>query len=366
MTHTTSRPALFFVAAALAATAACSKPAVESTATAEPVSVRVDAAARDVLTTTITVTGVIAAAPGADWLITAPEAARIAELPKVEGDTVKEGDLLVRFEVPSFVTEMATRKSEVTQAGARLQNAKTNSTRLAGLLERGIASQKEVDEAKRELTEAEAAVAQAGSSQQAVAMLESRLVVRARFNGIVVKRMHNPGDMIEASMTDPVMRVVDTSRIEAVATVPVTELNKITVGRTAKIITPSSPDPLQGAVISRPPVVDVAVAAGDVRVSLPKSTTTATLVVGTPVQIEIVTGERKDVLLVSSAAIAKDGDQVYVMVAGSDNKAHKKAVKIGLANRVRTEILEGLEVGDKVILLGSEPIPDGATIEIER
>lgn len=348
------------------ALAGCTKSAVESTATSEPVAVSVEAASRDELKTTVTVPGVIAAAPGADWLITAPEVARIVELTKAEGDHVTAGDVLVRFEVPSLITEIATRRSEVTQAGARLQNAKAASTRLAGLLDRGIASQKEVDEAKRELTEAEAAVAQAQSSQQAVALLESRLVVRARFNGIVVKRMHNQGDMVEASMSDPVMRIVDPSRIEALASVPVSDLNKIAVGRSARVLTPSAPTPLEGAVISRPPVVDVAIAAGDVRVSLPKGTTTATLAMGTPVQIEIVTDERKDVLVVPSGAIARDGDEVYVMIAGADNKAHKKAVKIGIATRARTEILEGVNVGDKVILLGAEPLPDGATIEIER
>jgi RND family efflux transporter MFP subunit len=330
------------------------------------VAVTVEAASRDALKTTITVAGVIAAAPGADWLITAPEVARILELTKVEGDRVTEGDVLVRFEVPSLITEIATRRSEVTQAGARLQNAKTASTRLAGLLDRGIASQKEVDEARRELTEAEAAVAQAQSSQQAVALLESRLVVRARFNGIVVKRMHNQGDMVEASMSDPVMRIVDPSRIEALASVPVSELNRISIGRSARVLTPTAPNPLEGAVVSRPPVVDVAIAAGDVRVSLPKGTTTATLAVGTPVQIEIVTDERKNVLVVPSGAIARDGNEVYVMIAGADHKAHKKAVKIGITTRARTEILEGVEVGDKVILLGAEPVPDGATIEIER
>ncbi len=347
------------------ALAACSKPAVESTPTSEPIAVKVEAAEKGAIKNTITIPGVVAAAPGADWLITAPEASRIVELPKVEGDVVKEGDVLVRFEAPSLITEIAARRSEAAQAGARLQNAKTASTRLAGLLERGIASQKEVDEAKRELTDAEAAVAQAQSSQQAVAMLESRLTVKARFNGIVVKRMHNPGDMVEASMTDPVMRVVDPSRIEVLASVPVSDLHKIAVGRAARITTPSSENPLDGAVISRPAVVDAAIAAGDVRVSLPRGSTTTTLAVGTPVQIEIVTEERKDVLLVPISAIARDGDEVYVMIAGADNKAHKTAVKIGLSSRVRVEVLQGLSAGDKVILLGSEPIPDGASIGIE-
>lgn len=350
---------------ALLSTIACSKPVVESTATAEPVAVRVDPAARGTVMTTITVPGVIAPAPGADWLITAPEAARIIELTKAEGETVREGDVLVRFEVPSLLTDIAARKSDVAQAASRLQHARASSTRLAGLLDRGIASQKEVDEAKRELADAEAAVAQSKSAQDAAAMLESRLVVRARFNGIVAKRMHNQGDMVEATASDPVMRVVDPSRIEALASVPVSDLGKVAIGRSAKVLTPGSPAPLEGAVVARPPVVDVAIAAGDVRVSLPKGTSAATLAVGTPVQIEILTEQHKDVLVVSSGAIAREGDEVFVMVAGSDHKAHKKIVKVGLANRVLTEILDGVSVGDKVILLGAEPVPDGADIEIE-
>ena len=362
----TQRFLQFTSAAAVLLAIGCSKPAVEVTATAEPVAVHVDTAALDSLTTTITVPGVVVPAPGADWLITAPEVARIAELPKVEGDVVKEGDILVRFEAPSLITEIATRRSEVAQSAARLQNARAASTRLAGLLDRGIASQKEVDESKRELAEADAAASQAKSSQEAVAMLESRLVVRARFNGIVAKRMHNPGDMVEASMSDPVMRVIDPSRLEVLASVPVSELTKIAVGRSAKILTPASAEPLSGTVISRPPVVDVAIAAGDVRVSLPKGTSASVLAAGTPVQIELITATRTKVLVVSSAAIIRDGDDVFVMVAGDDNKAHKRAVKIGVSTRARTEILDGVAAGDKVILIGPEPVPDGASIEIER
>ena len=51
----------------------------------------------------VSATGIVAAAPGADWTITAPEAARIIEIPKAEGDRVKPGDLLVRFEIPVVV-----------------------------------------------------------------------------------------------------------------------------------------------------------------------------------------------------------------------------------------------------------------------
>ena len=50
----------------------------------------------------INVTGMVTPAPGADWTIVAPEPARIAELPKAEGDRVAAGDVLVRFDIPTL------------------------------------------------------------------------------------------------------------------------------------------------------------------------------------------------------------------------------------------------------------------------
>lgn len=353
------------IAVTLTAMAACSKAAVESTETAEPVAVQVGEAARGSIASTITVPGVVAAAPGADWTIVAPEAGRIAELPRVEGDTVHAGDLLVRFEVPSVTGEVAARKAEAAQAAARLDMATAASTRVAGLFQRGIASQKEVDEAKRELREAEAAVAQAKTAGEAAAQLEARLTVRARFDGVIARRHHNAGDVVEASAGDPVLRIVDPARIEVLAAVPVAELTRLAVGRTARVLAPGA-DGLAGAVIARPPVIDPGAASGDVRVSLPRGTTAARLPVGTPVNVEIIAEHHPDALLVPSGAIGHEGDEAFVMVAGADHKAHRKAVKVGLVTRVATEILEGLSAGDAVILLGTEPVPDGAAIEIEK
>ena len=46
-------------------------------------------------------TAIVTPAPGADLVVTAPEAARIAEMPHAEGERVRKGDLLVRFDIPT-------------------------------------------------------------------------------------------------------------------------------------------------------------------------------------------------------------------------------------------------------------------------
>src|SRR5579884_1047803 len=138
----------------LVAAAGCSKPSVEEVETKAPTPVTTVTLAPQTVEGVVAASGTVAAAPGADWTITAPEAARIVDMPKAEGDRVKPGDLLVRFEIPSLQTDLATRRSETQAAQAHVTNAQANVTRLTTLVEHGVAAEKELEDARRELAEA--------------------------------------------------------------------------------------------------------------------------------------------------------------------------------------------------------------------
>src|SRR5215212_4865670 len=148
------RLALLLILAVL--TSGCSATSVEEVETSAASAVKTLAMAPHTVEGVVAATGMVAAAPGADWTITAPEAGRIAELPKAEGDRVKPGDLLVRFEIPSLASDVATRRAEVQQAQARVDNAQASVTRLTTLVEHGVAAQKELEDARRELAESAA------------------------------------------------------------------------------------------------------------------------------------------------------------------------------------------------------------------
>ena len=55
----------------------------------------------------------------------------------------------------------------------------------------------------------------------------------------------------------------------------------------------------------------------------------------------------------------------YVMVAGSDNKAHQKTVKAGIRQGEQVQILEGLAEGDRVVASGAYGLPDNTKIRVE-
>ena len=87
---------------------------------------------------------------------------------------------------------------------------------------------------------------------------------------------------------------------------------------------------------------------------------------GMNVSIEAIARNAKDALVVPASAVYKSpesGD--YVLLAGSDGKAHLAKVKVGIRNKELAEIQSGVKEGDSIITVGGYALPDGTRIKIE-
>jgi RND family efflux transporter MFP subunit len=347
----------------LAAFLACDQKSVEKVETTAAVPVAVEPARTGVFQSTIAASGTVAPAPGAELTVVAPAPARIAEIPKSEGEAVREGDVLVRFDIPNLASDVAAKRASVSQATARLEQAKAALARLSGLVAQGVAAPREVEDARRQQSEAEADLEQAKSAVDAAVALSERGLVRARFAGVVSKRFHNPGDLVDASASDPVLKVINPAQLQVVAAVPVAAVPLVTIGHAAQVTAPGSDTPLAAKVLTRPSQVDPGNATADVRLAF---ATPTRLAAGTVVQVSIVGEEHSKAVIIPAAAIVHDEGETFVMVAGADNKAHKYPISIGLTSGSEVEITSGLSAGDRVIVRGQDGLPEGATIAIEK
>ncbi len=341
------------------AISACSTPSVEGVDTKAPAPVTTATVAPQTFEGVVSASGTVTAAPGADWVITAPDHARIVEMPKAEGDRVQTGDVLVRFEIPSLATDVSTHKGEAQAAQAHVENAQSNVTRLTKLVEDGVAAQKDLEDARRDLNEAKAALTQAEGALQNSEVAESRTVVKARFPGIIAKRAHNPGDLVEATSADVILRVIDPTQMQVVAAVAIPELARVQVGKPVRIIVPGADEPETGRVLTRPAAVDQTGVSADVRIRFDSPTH---LAAGTPVRVEIVAEQHPNAIAVPAIAVLHEDENTFVMVAGSDNKAHKRKVTVGLTTPKLVEITAGLKAGEAVIVQGQQGLPDNADI----
>jgi RND family efflux transporter MFP subunit len=344
----------------LLALPACHKASPEAVNTVEAVPVTVATARSGPIRPMIAATGQMKPAIGAELVVVPPQEARIAEMPKAVGDRVRRGDLLVRFEIPSLEADATARRADLARAQAQLETARQNATRLSALLQRGIASRKEVEDAQRDLAQAEAGVTEARGATSAASRLAGRAVVRAPFAGVVVNRTRQVGDIVDPAAPEPLLRVIDPSRLQVEAAVPSGDLGRVGVGNPARVRGSGYPDE-EARVIARPPSVDPATGTALVRLAFPSPTRRPA---GLAVDLEIYGEEHPAAVLVPAEALVQEGPATYVFTVDAQKKAHRRKVEVGVVAGGQAEILSGVKAGEPVVVRGQTTLPDGATVDV--
>lgn len=315
-------------------------------------------AIRDVATST----GQVVPAASTDWTIYAPEPAMIADLPKTLGDPVAAGDLLVRFEVGAHAQTFAVRQATLSDATARADAARAELSRLTPLFERGIVPRNDVETARAELAAAEAARATAEAYLEEARLLRDAGRVTARFSGVVAEVWHAPGEFTSGAETDPVLRVVDPSRLEVQIELPPAQALRVRDSHPARVLTLSAG--VFTAIVTRRPLgLLMESATVPVRLTAPEL---STLALNDAVQVEIVLDERPDAIVVPVEAIQRDGTATYVMVADHDSIARRRPVRLGLTSGGLVEVTDGLAAGATVIISGLGDVADGQPVVISR
>ena len=343
--------------------AACGRADETAAPVEERLIVKVAAARTDTLRDTISAAGTTVPAAGVDWTINAPEPAMILELPKKQGDAVAMGDLLVKFDIASISQELNVRQLEMTEAQRRVDAAKAEVDRMRPIYEKGLAARTVMEARESALLAAQAQLTQAKAQLDIVGLQQERTMVRARFAGVVATVWHAAGDFVSGGGSDPVMRVIDPTRLQIAVAVTPSEGARILPGMSATIEVLGDGRRLAGSVVSTPRMTDAAAASAELRLSFDPA---AGLTVDTPARVEILVNERPNVVIVPGAAIRKDDAGSYVMIAGADGRAHRRDVQVGLATRDGTQITSGVTEGDQVITSALDQVTEGMAITIEK
>lgn len=324
-----------------------------------PVSVSVQDARTDTLRDVFIAPGVVVPSASTDWSVTASEPARIAELPKNEGDAVETGEVLVRLEIPTLNEEIATADVAVAEARTRLSNANAEVAKLAPLFESGVVSRQMFDAAKATAAQAQAALQAAEGKREAAKAQGERGVIRARFPGIVIRKLHVEGQFVAGTPSDAILRIIDPNRKQVSVQVPMNRFSRIAPGQPVTV--QSGGGPPEPAIVASRIAPDATAATGEIRLDF--ATPTA-LTLDAPVQIETTIEERKDVVVVASAAILRDANGAYVFVVGDDSLARRREVRTGMAAGQLTQIVSGVTAGERVITGPLEQVTDGLRVTI--
>ena len=186
--------------------------------------------------------------------------------------------------------------------------------------------------------------------------------IRSPISGVVTDRPLYPGEMSAAGT--PIVTVMDVSSVIAKAHIPQAEAALLKVGDKGTITVPGLDQPVEGKVTVVSPALDPN--STTVEIWLEAKNPKQQLKPGTSVQLSLTAKTVKDALVVPAASVVTAADgTTAVMVAGSDGKAHQKAVKLGIRQDDDVQIIEGVTEGDKVVATGAYGLPDNTKIKIE-
>jgi multidrug efflux pump subunit AcrA (membrane-fusion protein) len=186
--------------------------------------------------------------------------------------------------------------------------------------------------------------------------------IRSPIDGVVTDRPLYEGEL--ATANQPILTVMNTSKLIAKAHIVQDEAVQLKVGDPAELRVPGVDEPAKGRVMLVSPALDPGSTTIEVWVEAIKPG--PGLKPGMNVSIVATAKSVKDALVAPAAAVFKTPEgEDYVMLAGSDKKAHQTKVKIGIRNKELAQILSGLKENDSVITVGGYALPDNTKITIE-
>ncbi|MGB6011312.1 MAG: efflux RND transporter periplasmic adaptor subunit [Desulfobacterales bacterium] len=295
---------------------------------------------------------------------------QIAKLSIHEGDTVKQGDLLLEIWNQDLVAEVQLAQSEAEAARARARAAclkaevsQREANRLVKLHDKGVASEEQTDKA---VTEAKALGADCNAAKASILMSQARIgVVKANldrtrliapFDGVVAEINGELSEFVTPSpigiATPPVVDLIDNTCFYITAPIDEVDVPKIAPGMTARVSLDAFGDRSFPGKVRRiaPYVLDREKQARtvDVEVEFTLPEDIRKMLAGYSADVEIILDVRQNTLRIPTTAVL-DGDRVFVYLPG-DKVIKARTFKSGISNWYYTEVISGLKPDERVVI----------------
>jgi multidrug efflux system membrane fusion protein len=311
------------------------------------------------------------------------------------GREVKKGDLLFTIDPRPLQAMLAQANANLAKAVAAVDqgkqvfakdqaaasNARTILKRDVTLLEGGVISREEYDDA---LAASQAADATVRADQSAVDSLSaaakaeqanvrnaqvqlSYAEIRAPIAGKTGNLVVTTGNLLRANDTTPMVTITQSSPIYVTFTVPESDFLKIreyanSAGFRTEVSIPGSSKPAEYGNLS---LIDntVDTTTGTIRLKATFENADRTLYPGTFTNVVLTLGTEHEAVVIPSQAVQIGQDNSFVYTVKPDMTVEVRYVKTGTAYKDMIVIEDGLKPGEKVVTDGQLRLVPGATVQ---
>lgn len=305
------------------------------------------------------------------------------------GDRVRAGQPLVEIEAPEMDEQIRQSKANLQQTQAAVDQALANyqqgksdmelaritAQRWSTLAARGVVSKQENDQYQAQfqsrtanvqaLEKAIAAqrsnVAAAEASLARLRRMQSYLVVKAPFDGVITLRNVDVGALVTAGST-LLFRIGQTGTLRTYVNVPQTYSNSVHPGQPAQLTVSNLPGRrFAGSVVRTANALDPASRTLLVEVHVPNGE--GLLFPGMYAEVDLSSARAVAPLLVPSDALIVGSGGTNVAVVRPDHTVHLQEIKVGRDYGNRLEVLSGLHEGDTIIPNPADVAREGLKVD---
>jgi RND family efflux transporter MFP subunit len=313
---------------------------------------------------------------------------KVAEVMIEEGMEVKEGQLLARLDDSTQRStyalaerQLEAAKRNLDEITVRLAEAQRNLRRTEKLRTDKLVSESQLDQAQSEVAALSARleaqksdVAVADGTLRVRAQDRDDLIVRAPFDGVVVSKDAQPGEMVSPMSAGGgftrtgIATIVDMASREIEVDVNEQFINRVQANQKTEALLDAYPDwTIASHVINIVPTADRQKATVRVRIAfdaldpriLPDMGVKVSFLEDRPADAA---AAARPVVRVPSSAIMQDGATRYVWRV-SDDRIERVAVRTGGERDGQVEVLSGVNAGDIVVAAPVEGLAEGVSVK---
>ncbi len=314
---------------------------------------------------------------------------RLEYLAVIEGDKVKEGEVIGRIENSDVEAALAQVKANLTvakatiiQAEAEFEEAQANFERQKKLFEQKTISQAEYDianarfkKANAAITSARAAVQAAEANVRSAEVQVENTIIRAPFDGTVLTKNADVGEVISpfgasAGSRGALVTLADMNSLEVEADVSESNIERIQQGQPCEITLDAFPEKrYRGVVHKIVPTADRAKATVLTKIRFEERD--ARVLPEMRAKVSFLNNETKSeidsspkISVPASAITTRNEKKVVFLLKNEIVKEIPVVLGIPLGSGI--EVKQGLSVGDKVVLYPSEKLSSGKKVTMKE
>ena len=275
-----------------------------------------------------------------------------AEVPgRIEALSVDIGDRVCRGRVLARI-DFTTLKAQAAQAETSYDLASSTYNRLAALQDDDIISKQRIDEARSNVDSAKAGLAIAQANVK-------KARVRSTYSGIVGAKFVEKGEYVAPGT--PLFKVVDYKTIIVEARLAETQVSGIAPKTEVDVEIEALHETFKGKVDTLIPAADRESKTFTLRIKVPNKD--YRILIGMSAVVRLPSKSYENVIIVPQNAVIEERNEKSVFVV-KDGIAVKRIVRLGAAQGDKVVVVDGLEEGDRIVVLGQRELEDGKPVHI--